>query len=84
LEPSYSALSRIAATAGLNKPAVSEALIDCVGKSLELLAKAPRATLVSNVPAKEYFVLTNSSPGEHRAASMKPCFYTTLTEYSIH
>ncbi len=62
LEPSYSALSRIAATAGLGKPDVSEALIDCVGKSLELLAKAPRAALVSHVPGKEYFVFKNSSP----------------------
>lgn len=62
LEPSYAELSRIAGSAGLSDPDVSEALIQCVGTSLELLATKPRAELVSNVPGKEYFTFTNTSP----------------------
>nr|WP_313777145.1 hypothetical protein [Mycobacterium sp.] len=62
LEPSYTELSNKAATHGLGHPAVSEALIDCIALSLELLAKTSRSPLVSNVPGKEYFAFTTTSP----------------------
>jgi hypothetical protein len=55
LEPSYRALSAAARAHGLGHLHVTEALIHCVRSSLELLAIASRADLVSGVPGKEYF-----------------------------
>jgi hypothetical protein len=62
LEPSYTELSNQAASHGLGHPAVSGALIDCIAQSLELLADTSRSPLVSNVPGKEYFAFTRTTP----------------------